>query len=312
MPAMPILGTVDPAELFLRPDPSRGARPLEMFVRLSDDASHFYAQGISLGEFCTLYARDLRGHDVLIYRMPAELLNPNYWEPLTKEGEGAVREKLQGIVTRTDGDRTLLWRADRLPKGRLLRDGLDPGAPVELLQGYVFRTTPEGLARLAEAWNGRDRFEWAAVKGLPQDGVSPDALSKIHAGITQGCLAFFGTTFLYLAQGDGLTRILFAERALLHRAVEAILRGFLTGALGTHIGRFSHKVCDQLTRLCDGMGFSATARDIVDKGRSLDIYLHLGRTPWGAAPSGDREVLLSGEKILLYYDVVAGLWGVTG
>ncbi len=312
MPPMSLVQAALPAsELFLRPEAGRGPRPLEMYVRLLPDESHFHAQGISLAEFGGLYGAELRGLDVLIYRMPASLLNPNYWEPISKDGETAVREKLQGIVTRNDGERTHLWRADRIPKGRLLRDGLED-VPMELLQGYVFRTTGEGLLQLAAAWDGRDRFEWAGVRGLPAGAVSSDVLAKIHSGLTQGRISFFGTLFVFLAQGDGLTRIYFAERTHLYRAIEALLRGFLNGALGVHIGRLSHKVCDQLARLCDGLGFSAVARDIVDKGRSLDIYLHMGRTPWGAAAKGDHEVLLSGEKVLLYYDSIAGLWGVAG
>lgn len=311
MPRMSLVqATIPPSELFLRPEAGRGPRPLEMYVRLTPDESHFHAQGISLVEFGGLYGAELRGLDILIYRMPASLLNPNYWEPLTKEGESAVREKLQGIVTRNDGERTLLWRADRIPKGRLLKDGLE--IAMELQEGYVFRTTGEGLLQLAAAWDGRDRCEWAGVKGLPAGAVSAEVLAKIHSGLTQGRIAHFGTAFVYLAQGDGLTRIFFAERSHLYRAIEALVRGFLHGALGVHIGRLSHKVCDQLARICDGLGFSAAARDIVDKGRSLDIYLHMGRTPWGASAKNDHEALLSGEKVLLYYDNIAGLWGVAG
>jgi len=64
---------------------------------------------------------EVRAGEALIFRMPSDLLNANYWEPLTKENENAVREKLTGIITRTEGDQVLLWRADRIARclGRL-------------------------------------------------------------------------------------------------------------------------------------------------------------------------------------------------
>jgi hypothetical protein len=311
MPRMPTVDAMaNPSEVLLRPQEGRGPRSLELFVRLQEDVSHFHAQGITLGEFMDLFAAELAGLDILVFRMPSELLNGNYWEPFTKEGESGVREKLTGLIARDDGSGPRLWRADRIPRGRLLKDGLE--ASVELIQGYVFRTDAAGLRALAAAWNGRERFDWVGVQGLPPGDLSPETVSKIHSGLSQNRLAQYGTRFQYCAQGDSLTRVLFAERTHLYRAIGALVRGFLIGALGVHIGRLNHKVCDQLARICDGLGFSATARDIIDKGRSLDIRFHLGRTPWGADPKPEREVLLAGERILLYYDVLAGLWGVSG
>src|SRR3982074_3466172 len=104
---MPVAETpMNTKDLLLQTSPGRTPHPLELFVRLEgSDESHFYTQGLTMADFGSPVA--------------TELLNPTYWEPLTKEAENAVREKLTGIVTRTEGDKALLFRADRVSRGRL-------------------------------------------------------------------------------------------------------------------------------------------------------------------------------------------------
>jgi hypothetical protein len=279
-------------------------------VRLEGaDESHFYTQGLSVTDFGNLFGAELRPLDVFITRMPSELLNPNYWEPLTKEAENAVREKMSGIVTRTEGDKALLFRADRISRGRLLRDGLE--VPVELLNGYIFRTTGEGLLKLGQAWSGRDRFEWAGLSGLAKGPVPPDTLSTIHHDLSQSRLSLREEVFLFAASDDGLARVLFARRAHLNRAVEALVRGFVHGAAGVHVGRTSRAILEELVTLAEGLGISADpVRDVVNTGRTVEVTLSIGRTPWGVSPRPGREAVLAKEKALLYYDSISGLWDV--
>ncbi len=297
-------------DLLLQTSPGRSPAPLELFVRLEGaDEFHFYTQGLTMTDFGSLFGLELKPLDVLATRVPSELLNPNYWEPLTKEAENAVREKLGGIVTRTEGDRALLFRADRVSRGRLLRDGLD--APVELLNGSIFRTTGEGLLKLGQAWSGRGRFEWAGLAGLAKGPIPNDTLSTVHHDLSQSRLSLREELFLYSSQDDGLTRAVFSKRAHLNRAVEALVRGFVHGAGNVHVGRMSKAILEELIVLAEGLGVSADpVRDVVNTGRTVEVTLWIGRTPWGVSPRPGREAVLAKEKALLYYDSISGLWDV--
>ncbi|HLY73705.1 MAG TPA: hypothetical protein VKU80_06260 [Planctomycetota bacterium] len=292
-------------DLLLQTSPGRSPHPLELFVRLEGrDEAHFYTQGLTLQDFGNLFGNEIRAVEALIYRMPVELLNPNYWEPLTKEAENAVREKMTGIITRTEGDRALLFRADRVSRGRLLRDGLD--VPVELVNGYIFRTTGESLLKLGQAWNGRNRFDWA---GLTKAEIPPETLAAVHRDLSQSRLSLREEQFLFAAQDDGLARVVFAKRTHLYRAIEALIRGFVHSAAGVHVGRMSHAVLEEIASLADGLGVSADpVRDVTHTGRTVEVSLFLGRTPWGSPAQPGREGLLAKEQALLYYDNISGLW----
>ncbi len=285
------------------------ARPLELFIRLDGPRGlHLYSQGATLNEFIALFGRDLRGLQVLIYRMPGELLNGNYWEPLTKEGENAVREKLTGIVTRNDGDRVLLFRADRVARHRLLRDGLD--VPVELLHGYVFRTTGEGLMALAKAWNGLGRFEWAGLTGSPSADLHSSTLSAVHADLAQFRISRPEEVFLYAAQGDGLVRTAFPRIEPFRKLLNAELLGFARASCPQVFAQLTPRVLDQIAHVGDGLGYSADpARDVLDKGRTVEFTLTLGHTPWGVTVR--RDPLAGDDKALLYYDQTAGIWEIS-
>jgi hypothetical protein len=211
---------------------------------------------------------------------------------------------MTGIITRTEGDRALILRADRISRGRLLRDGLD--VPVELLNGFIFRTTGDSLLKLGQAWSGHQRFDWA---GLAQGATSPETLNAVHRDLSQCRLSLREEQILFAAQDDGLARVVFAKRAHLYRAIEALIRGFVHGAADVHVGRMSRSVLEEIASLADGIGISAhPVRDIVNTGRTVEVSLSLGRTPWGAAAHPGREGLLAKEKALLYYDSISGLW----
>lgn len=299
-----------PKDLLLQTPAGRAISPLELFVRLEGaDESHFYTQGLTMTDFGSLFGLELKPLDALITRMPADLLNPNYWEPMTKEAETAVREKMGGVITRSEGDRAFLFRADRVSRGRLLRDGLD--TPVELLNGHIFRASGEGLLKLGQNWNGRGRLEWAGLAGLDKGPIPHDTLSTVHHDLTQSRLSLREELFLYSSQEDGLARVLFARRAHLSRAVEALVRGFVHAAANVHVGRMSRAILEELITLAEGLGISADpGRDVVNTGRTVEVALWIGRTPWGVSPRPGREAVLAKEKALLYYDSISGLWDV--
>ena len=105
--------------------------------------------------------------------------------------------------------------------------------------------------------------------------------------------------------------MIFPRAAQQRRAIEAHLRGFLQGVVRRHVGFITGKVIDQLARIADGVGLSATERDVVDKGRTIEVHAWVGRTPWGASLKPGHTPLAGDEKILIYYDAIAGLWAVS-
>lgn len=301
---------MNPKELLLQTTRARPPHPLEVFLKADRPGEfHFYAQGLTQADFGTIFAAELRPLEVLVYKIPPDLLNPNYWEPLGKESENAVREQQGGIVTRVRDGRTLLWRSDRVAKGRLLRDGID--VPLELLFGYVFRTTGEGLAALARAWDGRDRLEWVGLRGRPTETNPEAAVTAIHADLAQMQISRPDEAFLYASQDDDLTRVVFSDEAHFHRAIEALLRGFAHNLTRAHVGHVNRRVTGQIARLAGGRGLSADPdRDFVDKGRTFEIRAALGRTPWGLG-GPPAEALAGEDRLLFYYDRISGIWAIS-
>ncbi len=298
-----------PAAVDASPPPAAAAPgPLEMFVRLkAPNESHLCARGLTPAGFGGLFPREILPLDVLVTRIPPDLLRADLWEPLTKDAENAVREKTEGIIVRAEDEWTLLWRADRAEPGRILRDGLD--APAELLDGYILRTTGEGLSLLARAWDGRGRFEWAGLRGLPRP-VPQDVLDTVHADLAQLRVSIPEEVFLFAAHG-GDARIVFTRREHLHRSVGALVRGFASGLARTPLSGLNLQVCERIAELADGTGLSSAGRDFIDKGRTIEVTARTGCTPWSDAPPPGRGPRSGPGKVLLYYDRTSGVWAVS-
>jgi hypothetical protein len=284
---------------------------LDLFVRLREPAEHHvYLRHLSVADFAAVFEAEMRPLTALVYRMPGSLLNPNYWEPLTREAEHAVREKMAGLITRQDGERTLLWRADSIAPGRWLRDGLN--VPVELLHGYLFRMSGEGLLSLGAAWTGgRERFEWMAFSSVPEGDAGRSAALNAHNDVTAFRLSQPEQRIAYASVEDASTRLLFADRGMARKAAGAAVRGFALNCFQRPLPRINDRVCDQILRVCDGVGWTASPdRDFVDKGRAFEIACHLGRTEWGVHLHPGHPPLLGNEKHLVYYDRTSGIWAV--
>lgn len=298
-------------DLFLQQTSTAGPAPLEMFVKVREPGEfHFYAKHVSILDFFLSFGGDIRGLECLIYRMPPALLNPNYWEPLTRETEALVREKMTGVIIRQEGEKTLLWRADAVAPGRYLRDGLD--LPLELLHGYVFRTGGEAVLQIGRAWaGGQDRFEWIGFASLPPGPEAAEIAVGAHADLTAFRLRAPEARMAFTSLDDRVIRVVFPDRAKLRRAVAATVRGFATGITRQPSAAINDRVADQMIRLCDGVGFSSDPkRDFLDKRRTFEITARLAATEWGVHLRPGQETLLGDEKVLLYYDRISGLWAV--
>ena len=285
------------------------SQPLEFYVRVpSPHEHHFYARGVSFADFSDLFSKTIFDGEALIYRMPHGLLNPNYWEPLTRENEQAVHEKMGGRIIREDKERPLLWRSDQIARGRLLRDAVD--VPVELIEGRVFRTSGPGLLEIAEAWtDGAGRLEFALFGKLPTL-IGHEMLTVVHHDIDQLRMSLPEEKLLFTSKNNETIRVVFPGHDSLRRAVSALVRGWVFGLTQHHMAYLTDRVTDAVIRVTDGLGFTAhPERDFVNKLRTYEIHGKVGRTEWPAVLSPDHE-LAGDEKVLIYYDLTSGIWAV--
>jgi hypothetical protein len=113
--------------------------------------------------------------------------------------------------------------------------------------------------------------------------------------------------FLFARQADGLARIVFPRQDRFRRALEAAVRGFVHSSTGVFVGRMGTAAIDRLAAEIDGIGLSADpVRDVLNTGRTVEIHGRTGRTPWGVSMT--RRSRAGDEKLLLYYDLMSGLW----
>lgn len=163
----------------------------------------------------------------------------------------------------------------------------------------VERTTGEGILSRAASWDGRGRFAWAGLRGLPAE-PSPDILEAAGADLEDLKISLPEEVFLFEAR-DGAWRVVFTWREHLHRAVGVLVHRHVSSLAGPALTPPNRRFCEDLVRRADGGGFATAAGpDFVDKGRTIEVMLH--RVP----PTG------RGGPCLLYYDRTTGLWAVSG
>lgn len=267
--------------------------PLEFQARLrAQGGCTFSTRGVTLADFLSVYRSEMKG-EVLVFRMPDALLNPNYWEPYSKERENAVRESKGGIIARTEGVETYLWRADEVAPDRLFRDGVE--IPAQLLLGHVFRMRSEHLAAV-----GRGRVEFVLFRSLPAE-VPRDLILETRRDLTQTLLGAPEAELLFASEENGDVRFAFPSPERLRRAADAALRGYARILTGIHAAPLAAKAADDLLGFADGVRLtSVPSYDFVNKHRTFEFTFH-ATTPDGSEERG---------RILAYYDVVSGYWGV--
>jgi hypothetical protein len=268
---------------------------------------HFYVGGVDFADVASILSPVVAGTQALIFKMPPALLNPNYWEPHTREAEAAMRAAGAYIITRDDRGASWLWRADTIAPGRYLRDGID--VIVEKVPGAAFKIAGPELIKLGKAWaasggDAKDRFEWVAFKPSAPRFTAADAqedLSSIR-------LRTEGVVMLFAATGDRNVRMVFSDRVPSRACARAALRGYMMRCAGRVVSPPNDTVCDQFQAQARRGLTSIPDKDFVSKGTAFEFTARPRLTPWSEGWLGDEDP--GEERILVYYDRVAGIWAV--
>lgn len=294
--------------LLLETTHTKDPHPLEVWLHVAEPAYHFYCHGLSLVDFVRVFASDLKSWTILIYRMPQDLLNPNYWEPYTPASESQMRDRIGGIIVKQEKGKAHLWRGDGAARGRFLRE--DAGLDVTLIRGPVFVARPSDLDRLASTWmGGGDRLEWIAATSSMEDPALPDIAARLRRDLSSFRLTQPECRMLYSSQDDHFTKVVFSSHELLRKALDRTLRGFSMTLSRRHAAPMNQRLLDTLIRIADGIGLTADPQtDFINKDRTFEIVANLGRTAWGVLSRPDGE---PDERILLYYDRVSGIWALS-
>lgn len=279
---------------------------LEFFpCRRSENEHHAYLRGLSVAEWASLFRSEISTGAVYAFAMPASSLNPAYWTPHSEEGERELRERLGGVIEREEHGLRRIWRADRVPPGRILRDGL-VGSP-EILPGLVFKFSGPDFVQTAQALTDSGEPARILVAATATNGQDRETtfLSTGGNDLRHMRLSMREERMLFASDGDGMARLVFAEPSHAQTTLEGALRGVFHRLSGRHVTFIRRQVLAHLLSLADRVGFSADpARDFIDKDRSLELTLHLGKTIWPA----EREITEEDPRVLVYYDRTSGIW----
>lgn len=303
MPSTPVQPSPVPGALYQTHPPGEPVKLEVLAVEAGPREFHFHVAGADFKDLAPLIAPVVAPAQGLIYALPPGLLNPNYWEPHTKETEAALRAGGSPVITRDDRGASWLWRPDSIAPGRTLRDGID--VPVEKTSGAAFKVAGPDLLKLGSAWasmgfDPRDRFEWAAYPG----GSPPDA----QEDVASFRLRTPGVAMIFAATGERQVRMAFHDRAPWRAVARAALRGYMMRCAGRVVSPPNDKVVDDfLGRAGRGLT-SVPDKDFVSKGTAFEFTARAGLSPWSAPMNGDLDP--DEERVLVYYDRVAGIWAV--
>ncbi len=292
----------DVRELFLQRTTGADLYQLDLFIaRRSDDEQHFYCHGLSAADFAAVFRRELTGRTVYLTKFSPGLLNPSYWEIFTAKAEQEVRGATGGAILKEEGGTRYLWRSDRVPKGRKLIEkvGLDP----ELVNGTTLVVPGSDFARIADALQGfRDDIHFAVTEAAANHRTET---ARRTAEDTRALKRSSKEELLVFAsRGNLITQVVFSNRSLLLKALEAAIRGFVHRTSRMHVARINQGILDDLARVLDRLGAVAYAqRDVVVKDVHMELTLHLGKSQWPPETEVPHE-----WRVLVYYDRGAGIW----
>jgi hypothetical protein len=117
-----------------------------------------------------------------------------------------------------------------------------------------------------------------------------------------------GAVMLFSGTADRKIRMAFADRGPWRACARATLRGYMMRCSGRTVSPPNDKVCDDFLSHAHRGLTSTPDPDFVSKGTAFEFTAWPGRTPWSQGWIGDEET--GEERILVYYDRVAGIWAV--
>jgi hypothetical protein len=292
-----------PGALFQTHAPGEAVRLEVMAQEAGPSEFHFYVAGADVADLAPLLSREVASTETLVFTAPPGMLNPSYWEPHTLAGEQSVRAAGGPVLTRDDQGASWLWRSDSIAPGRFLRDGID--VPVEKAEGAAFKVRGADILRLGKAWaaagvDAKDKFEWIAFR----TGATGDA----REDLASFRLRTPGAAMLFSATGDRKFRLVFTTRGPWIACARAALRGYMSRCAGRGVSPPNDKVCEDFLAHGRRGLTSIPDKDFISKGTAFEFTAWPGKTPWSSGWVGDSEDFE--ERILVYYDRVAGIWAV--
>lgn len=283
------------------------AASFEVFPRRRGSGEHhLYVRGLAVSEWASLFRRELAGRTVYVFEMCASALNPAYWDEYSESAEREMRERIGGTTEKRERGVRYLWRADRVPAGRALRDGI--GVSPTILAGPVFKFEGGVFLQAAPALADPGERVRLAVASPPRNGQSREAelLPLMAEDLGASRMSLAEEEMLFANEGvEGRVRMVFARSELAQKALEGAIRGVFHRISGEHVANIRKAVVQDLLHLADGVGaFADPSVDFADKDRSLELTLHLGATGWGPG----RELPGEDPRLLVYYDRTSGIW----
>ena len=283
------------------------APAFEMFARRRGSGEHhLYLRGLAVSEWAALFRRELAGRTVYVFEMCASALNSAYWDEYSEGAEREMRERIGGTTEKRERGVRYLWRADRVPVGRALRDGI--GVAPTILPGPVFKFEGGAFLRAAPALADPGERVRLSVASSPRNGKSREGegVAQMAEDLEALRISLPEEEMLLVNEGvGGRVRMVFARGEAALKALEGAIRGLFHRVSGEHVGNIRRQVLQDLLHLTDGVGAIADpAVDFVDKDRSLELTLHLGATGWGL----ERELPGEDPRLLVYYDRTSGIW----
>lgn len=275
--------------------------------------SHLYLRGLVPKDFATLFRRELAGRMIPVFQMPPSALNPDYWEPWSRESAREMSERIGGVVEDTTGPRHRLWRADRVGPGRALREGR--GVQPEMHPGPIFVFSGEDFLKLSETLTDpSEPIRFAVPKRTAaEDGENrAEFFRRAAEDLERLEITLPEERILYRNDPDGQAKLLFSDRDLFLKTLGGAIRGFVHRRSGEHVSYISRGTLESLLDLANGKGFLADpVADFVDKDRSLELSLHIGETVWKPRERAPGKEPEWEPPALLYYDRTSGIWALT-
>ncbi len=260
---------------------------VEVFIDVrSAGEIHLYALPLNIADLA--FTKEPSGMNFVLSKFDTGILNESYWEKGTSDD---VNDK---FITK-EGH---IFRHDYCPTGRLFKDEL--GLTGEVIGGNLVKTAWKSFQKICElSRNSTCPIEFSALQ--------TDAIS--YHDLQNSFTLFSFTTplqkFLYSSADNRIAKIVFREKGSALKLLEAILRDLLIKLTGAHVSHINTKTLEMILDTTDKLGFTIhPERDFINKDRSFELVLNLGKTGWGV----HHELFHGDEKLFLYYDRTSGIW----